>query len=200
LIGGVGGEDSMTLLLQLAWLAIPVIVAGFVHLTVLKFDLLPGLRALPIDGKATYRGRRVFGDNKTWRGAVVTITSMTVTAWALARLHVCCWHLPTLAPFAEARPIAWGLLLGTGYIVGELPNSFCKRQLGIGPGESGAGAVGRTFWVIDQLDSLAGMLLFAWSVWQPPLALVLLLAAIMLVAHPIGAWIMVLFGLKDRIG
>ena len=40
----------MTLLLQLLWLAIPVIAAGLVHLVVLKLDLLPGLRVLPIDG------------------------------------------------------------------------------------------------------------------------------------------------------
>jgi hypothetical protein len=92
------------------------------------------------------------------------------------------------------------LLLGCGYIAGELPNSFCKRQVGIGPGRSGEGMTGRVFWVVDQLDSLAGMLLFTSPVWQPPLSLVLLLVAIMLLAHPIGAWIMVLFGLKDRVG
>jgi CDP-diglyceride synthetase len=190
----------MTFLLQLAWLAIPVIVSGLVHLTVLKLDLLPGLRVLPIDGGATFLGKRVFGDNKTWRGAVVTVTAMSVTAWAVAQFNACCWHLPTLVPFAETHPIAWGLLLGAGYIAGELPNSFVKRQIGIGPGESGQGIVGRAFWIVDQLDSLAGMLLITWPVWQPPLALVLLLTAIMLVAHPIGAWIMVLFGLKDRVG
>jgi CDP-diglyceride synthetase len=190
----------MTLLLQLLWLAIPVIASGLVHLVVLKLDLLPGLRVLPIDGGAKLRGRRVFGDNKTWRGALVTITTMTVTAWVLAQMHACCWHLPTLAPFAETHPIAWGLLLGCGYIAGELPNSFVKRQIGIGPGEGGEGITGRICWVVDQLDSLAGMLLFTWPVWQPPLALVLLLVVIMLVAHPIGAGIMVLAGLKDRVG
>ncbi len=68
------------------------------------------------------------------------------------------------------------------------------------PGASGQGLAGRTFWVIDQLDSLAGMLLFVAPVWQPSLALLALIVAIMLVAHPIGAWIMVLFGLKDRVG
>ena len=190
----------MTLLVQLLWLAVPVIVSGLVHLSVLKLDLFPGLRVLPIDGKAMFRGKRVFGDNKTWRGAVITITSMSVTAWALAALDTCCLHLPTLVPYAETHPVAWGMLLGTGYIVGELPNSFIKRQIGIGPGEGGSGLTGRVFWVIDQLDSLAGMLVFTWPVWHPPLALVLLLATIMLVAHPIGAWIMVLAGLKDRVG
>ena len=125
---------------------------------------------------------------------------MTVAAWALAQLNACCWHLPTLVPFAETHPWLWGLLLGTGYIVGELPNSFAKRQLAIAPGAAGQGASGRVFWVIDQLDSLVGMLLFIAPVWRPSLALLAAIVAIMLVAHPVSAWIMVWFGLKDRVG
>jgi CDP-diglyceride synthetase len=190
----------MTLALQLLWLALPIIAAGLVHLAVMKLDLLPGLRRLPIDGGLTFRGRRLFGDNKTWRGAVVTITTTTLTAWGLAHLSGCCWSLPTLAPFAETHPVVWGLLLGTGYIVGELPNSFAKRQLGISPGAAGQGLAGRVFWVVDQVDSLVGMLVFIAPVWQPSFALLALIIALMLVAHPVSAWIMVLFGLKDRVG
>ena len=190
----------MSLLLQLLWLALPVIVSGLVHLAVIKLDLFPGLRALPIDGGAVFRGRRVFGDNKTWRGAVVTIVAVTASAWALAGLDDCCIDLPTLVPFAELHPVAWGCLLGTGYIAGELPNSFAKRQLDIGPGESGRGFVGRVFWVVDQLDSLAGMLLFVFPVWHPQIGLLLLLVGIMLVAHPFAAWVMMEFGLKKRVG
>jgi hypothetical protein len=44
------------------------------------------------------------------------------------------------------------------------------------------------------------MLLFAWPVWQPSATMIVLLAALMLIGHPIGALIMMLFGLKDRIG
>lgn len=186
--------------LQLLWLAAPLIVAGLLHLVVLKLDLLPGLRRRPLDGGRSFRGKRLFGDNKTWRGALVTVGSTTATAWAMAALNDCCWHVPPLVPFAEIHPVAWGLLLGTGYIVGELPNSFLKRQLGIAPGAAGAGAIGRVFWVVDQLDSLAGMLLFVAPVWRPSLPLLAGIVALMLVAHPLGAWIMVLFGLKDRVG
>jgi len=190
----------MTVLLQLLWLALPIIAAGLVHLAVMTLDLLPGLRRLPLDGGLTLRGRRLFGDNKTWRGAVVTIGTTTAAAWGVAKLSACCWSLPTLVPFAESHPLLWGLLLGTGYILGELPNSFAKRQLGIAPGGSGQGTAGRVFWVIDQLDSLAGMLLLVAPVWRPSLALLAAIVAIMLVAHPVSAWIMVLFGLKDRVG
>ena len=190
----------MTLLLQLLWLALPLIASGLVHLAVLKLDLLPSLRRLPLDGGVNFRGKRLFGANKTWRGAVVTIGTTTLAAWALAQLSACCWSLPTLVPFAETHPVAWGLLLGTGYIVGELPNSFAKRQLGIAPGAAGQGTAGRVFWVVDQLDSLAGMLLFIAPVWRPSLALLAAVILLMLVAHPIGAWVMVLCGLKDRVG
>ena len=172
----------MTLLLQLLWLAVPVIVSGLVHLVVMKLDLFPGLRVLPIDGGATFRGRRVFGDNKTWRGAVVTILTVTASAWALARLDDCCIHLPTLVPFAELHPVAWGFLLGTGYIAGRTPEQLRQAPARHRPGASGQGFAGRAFWVVDQLDSLAGMLLFVWPVWHPPLGLVLPLIAVMLVA------------------
>jgi CDP-diglyceride synthetase len=187
-------------LLELLWLAVPVIAAGLVHLAVLKLDLLPGLRRLPLDAGATFRGRRLFGANKTWRGAVVTIATMALAAWAMAALNACCWHVPVLVPFAETHPLAWGLLLGTGYIVGELPNSFAKRQLGIAPGSAGAGMSGRVFWIVDQLDSLAGMLLFVAPFWRPTPVLLVVIVGIMLIAHPVGAWIMMLFGLKDRVG
>jgi CDP-diglyceride synthetase len=190
----------MTLLLQLLWLALPIIASGLVHLVVMKLDLLPGLRRRPLDGGYSYRGRRLFGDNKTWRGAVVTISTTSVAAWALAQLSACCWPLPTLVPFAETHPLLWGALLGTGYIVGELPNSFAKRQLSIAPGGAGQGTAGRVFWVVDQLDSLAGMLLAVAPVWRPSFYLLGVMVVIMLVAHPVSAWIMVLFGLKDRVG
>ena len=190
----------MVLILELLWLALPIIAAGLVHLAVLKLDLLSALRRLPLDGGLSFRGRRLFGDNKTWRGAVVTIGTTTLAAWALAQLSGCCWPLPTLVPFAEEHPLIWGLLLGTGYIAGELPNSFAKRQLGIAPGAAGQGTAGRVFWVVDQVDSLAGMLVFVAPVWRPSAGLLALIVAIMLVAHPVGAWIMMQFGLKDRVG
>jgi hypothetical protein len=84
--------------------------------------------------------------------------------------------------------------------VGELPNSFAKRQLGIAPGALGQGARGKVFWVVDQLDSLAGMLLFVSIVWRPPLAVVAASVFVMLVLHPLSAWVMVRAGLKDRVG
>ena len=194
------GLLAVKLLLELLWLALPVILAGVVHLTVLKLDLLPGLRKRPIDGGICFRGRRLFGDNKTWRGALIMIASTAIAAALLASINSSFVHWSEPAPFAQHHPFAWGTLLGVGYILGELPNSFIKRQFDIAPGAMGKGATGRVFWVVDQLDSLAGMLLMVLPVWQPDLAAVAALACLMLVGHPIGAWVMMRFGLKDRVG
>lgn len=190
----------MSLLSQLLWLAVPVSLCGLVHLAVLKRDWLPALRRAPLDFGATWRGRRVFGANKTWRGAVVMIGGCAAFAVVYAWLDARVLHLPTAIPFAARHPFAWGALLGLGYIVGELPNSFLKRQLDIAPGAAGGGVAGRVFWVVDQLDSLAGILLCVLPVWHPPLALVAVGVGLMLVLHPVSAWIMVLAGLKDRVG
>jgi len=58
-----------------------------------------------------------------------------------------------------------GTLLGLGFVLGELPNSFIKRQLGVAPGAHGGvlAALG------DQLDSVIGALLTLSLIWVPPL-------------------------------
>jgi hypothetical protein len=53
---------------------------------------------------------------------------------------------------------------------------------------------------VDQLDSLIGMLVFIAPVWRPSLGLLAAIVLLMLVAHPVSAWVMVLCGLKDRVG
>jgi hypothetical protein len=52
------------------WLFLPVLGAPLAHAPVLRYDLLPALKR-PIDGGRTLGGRRILGDNKTWRGAAV---------------------------------------------------------------------------------------------------------------------------------
>jgi hypothetical protein len=190
----------MTLLLQLLWLAIPVLLSGLVHLAVMRKDLLPALRRAPLDFGLTWRGHRLFGANKTWRGACVTILCTACFSTLLAWFNARWLQWPDVVPFAQAHPFAWGALLGSGYIAGELPNSFIKRQLDIAPGAPGSGRIGRVFWIVDQLDSLAGMLLFIWPVWRPSPGVIAALVGVMLVVHPISAWVMMLAGLKSRVG
>jgi hypothetical protein len=189
--------------LRAFWLALPVILGGAVHIAVLRAGLFPTLARLPLDLGLSVRGRRLFGANKTLRGALTMIAAISgfcvLQAWAAQHLE---WARPlVLVGFSVEHPVLWGLILGGGYIGGELPNSFLKRQLDIGPGEAASSPGLRwLFWLLDQVDSLAGVLLCMALVWTPPLAVVLRLAVITLLVHPAMAAIMVGLGLKDRVG
>src|SRR5205807_716845 len=89
------------------------------------------LARLPLDGGATFRGRRLLGAHKTVRGAVTMVGATTMFALAQASLfHRYGWaRAASLVDFDRVHPLLWGVALGGGYIVGELPNSFVKRRL-----------------------------------------------------------------------
>jgi len=190
----------MTLLAGVLWLALPVILAGAVHILVIGQDLLPRLARLPLDGGATFRGRRLLGDHKTVRGAAVMAVATTAFTGAQAALAARWPAVQALAFAPEAHWLPWGLLLGLGYVGGELPNSFLKRQLGVAPGECPPGRLAPLFWLADQLDSLLGVLCFMAVVWVPPLAVAALLTLLTLALHPAMALVMVSLGLKRRVG
>ena len=76
---------------------------------------------------------RLFGDNKTLRGALVMAGGTTVAAIALTRRRWFRDRLP--GELREAPPALYGALLGAGVVLGELPNSFVKRRLGIASGD-----------------------------------------------------------------
>jgi CDP-2,3-bis-(O-geranylgeranyl)-sn-glycerol synthase len=113
------------------WVFLPVLGAALAHAPVLTLDLFPGLKR-PLDGGARFRGRRLFGDNKTWRGAFVMVTGVLVAALLLWRWDW--WRSQLPGGIRDAGPVVYGLLLGIGLVLGELPNSFLKRQLGVAPG------------------------------------------------------------------
>jgi hypothetical protein len=135
-------------------------------------------------------------------GAVTMVGATTIFALAQGWLfHRSAWaHAASLVDFDCVYPLLWGVLLGGGYIVGELPNSFAKRRLRVPPGARAAGALGALFWLADQVDSLLGVLACMCLVWVPPAAVAAGLAVLTLLAHPAMALVMVGLGLKRRVG
>jgi hypothetical protein len=147
------------------WLVAPVLAAGLVHVVVLKTGALSRL-ATPLDGGRTLGGGPLLGSSKTWRGVLLmpTLTALAASlAVALARRLP-----PELSPFPGRRVRPWllGTVLGLGYCVGELPNSFVKRRLGIPPGGS-AGRLGWLQYTVDQTDSVVGCLVALRLVYRP---------------------------------
>jgi hypothetical protein len=180
----------------------PIALAGLTQVAVIKLGGLKSLAARPLDFGATWRGRRLLGDNKTWRGVVVMVVATAGWAalleWLASLGH---WSVGGAVPFEAMHPLGWGALAGAGYVAGELPNSFIKRRLEIAPGAPApAGLARAAFWTVDQVDSLAGVLVFLWAVWQPSGAVVLCLVGVTLLVHPAVAFIMLGLGLKSRVG
>lgn len=187
----VNASDLLIEPLRFAWLAAPVVVAAIVHLVVLRFHWLEPLR-VPLDGGARWRGRRVFGDNKTVRGALV----MIAVSMAIAVLQGMV-RIPALEYFDYGTmnlPLL-GMLLGLGFVVGELPNSFIKRQLDVAPGVHG----GPWHAVADHLDSVIGALLILSLIWIPPLRVWLIAMVLGAGVHIAVNGLFVLLGVKRRV-
>jgi CDP-2,3-bis-(O-geranylgeranyl)-sn-glycerol synthase len=144
--------------LQTLWLFVPAYLANMSP--VLVQGWFPRL-ATPIDAGRSFRGKRIFGDHKTWRGIVSGIVVGTATYELQRWLHGAGFAsgLPLL-DYAD-DPLLPGLLMGLGTGVGDAVKSFFKRRIDIAPGAS---------WpVFDQLDFVAGACAFLSLVHVPPL-------------------------------
>ncbi len=152
---------------RVAWMVTPVLVAGLGQVVVLKTGLLPGLAA-PLDRGVYWRGKRLLGPRKTWRGVIIMTTLSALVARAQAGAARRSERLRAISPFDYDRINPWllGVALGLGYCLAELPNSFVKRRLGIAP----AGRANRFAWlqyVVDQSDSVAGCLVALRFFYKP---------------------------------
>ena len=117
--------------------------------------------AIPLDGGRTFRGRRLLGANKTLRGFVIMVPATGVSFAVLAGVL---GGLPSgpagLWPISSADYALLGTWAGFGFMLGELPNSFVKRQFGVAPGHAAKGVyTGPLFLMLDRVDSILGMLL-----------------------------------------
>lgn len=131
--------------------------------------------AWPLDLGRQLRGRRIFGDHKTVSGFVVFVPLACAAFFSLRQL-IFAFDLELADAIWGLTPGGYallGLLAGLGFMLGELPNSFIKRQLGIAPGGMATGPTGRVLQgFADRLDSTIGMLLamsllveIPWQMW-----------------------------------
>lgn len=182
---------------RMGFLLAPLLAGALFHGLCMQRNWLRGL-ARPIDGGHRFRGRPLFGPNKTWRG-VAALGIGTGLGFALAATGVArfpalgAW---TLMDYRLPDVAIVGVLLGAVGMLAELPNSFAKRQLGIGPGTAGRGGLGLAFFVVDQIDILLGiwLVLACWIEVNP--ARVLYSAAWLLLVHPLATVVGYLLGMR----
>ncbi|QTE28505.1 CDP-archaeol synthase [Pengzhenrongella sicca] len=152
-VGVLAGQAYVTLA--------PVIVAAVLNMAWVTSSWARSL-ARPIDAGATWSDRRrVFGDNKTWKGllGMVVLGAAAGVVWGQL-IHGTSLEAYNLF-YARRDPSLGfdaftGALQGLVYAVFELPNSFLKRRVGIRPGTRPAGNWAAAFVALDQIDSVLG--------------------------------------------
>jgi CDP-2,3-bis-(O-geranylgeranyl)-sn-glycerol synthase len=120
--------------------------------------------ALPIDFGRKLRKRRIFGDNKTFRGLIFGVLASVLFTY-LQFLLSAYPFFSGLGFFDYSDWLIAGFLMGVGVMVGDLAGSFLKRRFSIKPGSS--------FLLFDQLGAVVGFLIFILPVYVPSVSVVL---------------------------
>ena len=141
--------------------AIPVIIGG----------------GKPLDlGKNYKDGRRIFGENKTFRGFFSGLI------------------IGSLVGIAEnlffGYPILFGLITSLGALTGDLVKSFFKRRIGLKPG--------KMLPIADQLDFVLGATLFSFLLMPPTLEVFIVIIIITPPIHLATNFLAYLLRLKSE--
>lgn len=138
----------------------PIIITGALNMLFCKSKLLDILKK-PIDNNKNFSdGKRIFGDNKTYKGFIgmIFIGGITQVIWYVLIKDTNLFQYYLLKEYNIYINLIFGLIEGFIYMISELPNSFIKRRLDIIPGKLGNGTKGFIFFVFDQIDSLLGVI------------------------------------------
>lgn len=143
---------------------LPVIIAGALNMAFCKSRFLASL-SMPLDNEKTLRdGKRLFGDNKTYKGLLgyVVINMLAYIVWGFVcsffkfgNLNFFYVNYPDVIIYNAFV----GVLLGLAYALFELPNSFLKRRFDVVPGKTAIGKRKFFFVFLDQADSIIGCVL-----------------------------------------
>jgi CDP-2,3-bis-(O-geranylgeranyl)-sn-glycerol synthase len=174
------------------WFFLP---AGIANMMPIFVAHLPSLKRFdtPIDFGRTYRGKRIFGAHKTWRGLAAGVIFGTLTLW-LQQLAVA--HLGFLAnwthqvDYDQLPTLIVGPLFAIGALGGDAIESFFKRQRGIAPG--------RGWFPFDQTDYIIGGAIMTAPFVALSLPQYVWLLVIWLAVHLIASAIGYLIGVKER--
>jgi CDP-diglyceride synthetase len=152
----------MDTILSIYIVILPVVIAATMSTILVRRTILRTFR-YPIDsGRVLSDGKRLFGDNKTWVGAVslIVISAICMLLWGLVNannlgIQQYNW-LYRAHDNTALYNLAAGALLGLAYIIAELPNSYLKRRQGIPSGETPSGMQGIPNYILDHTDSIFG--------------------------------------------
>ena len=139
----------------------PTLLAGIGTMIWCKLPILESINVPLDEGKCLIDKKRIFGDNKTYKGLVgyIVMNVLMSIIWfylckyfSMEKYNLFFVNYPNTFWYA----LLVGVLLGLAYSLFELPNSFLKRRFDIKEGKSAEGKKKIIFFILDQTDSLLG--------------------------------------------
>jgi CDP-2,3-bis-(O-geranylgeranyl)-sn-glycerol synthase len=174
------------------WFFLPAALANMIPILVAPLPFIRRFDA-PIDGGRMYRGKRILGSHKTWRGIIAGILCATLILWLeqLAAAHIHWVHTATSqVDYSTLPTLILGPLFGIGALGGDAIKSFFKRQVGVAPG--------RSWFPFDQTDYIIGGSLAAAPFIRLTLVEYAMLLILWLAVHLGSSYVGYLMGLKER--
>lgn len=157
--------------------------AGISNMTPVLSKHIPLLRlwSTPLDFGKSWRGVRILGQNKTWRGLLTGIVAGTITGIIVQQVY-----------FSDVNTLQFILMtasMSAGALVGDAVESFFKRQRRI--------ASGKPWFPFDQTDYIVGGLVFALPFMIIPTSVVGLICVLYFGLHLLTSYIGFRLGLKE---
>lgn len=178
-------------ILAALWFFLP---AGAANAAPVFAAKIPGLDSLnqPMDLGKSYKGVRLFGANKTWRGLVAGIILATLIIALQKYLFThSLWVLEhSWVDYTQAHTWWLGPLFALGALLADAIESFFKRRAGV--------AAGHSWFPFDQIDYIIGGCLFSLPVVVLSFDKYLLILLTWFGMHLLSAYLAFRLGLKDK--
>jgi len=174
------------------WFFLPAGIANMVPILAVKLPIIKNWNA-PIDCGLMFRGKRLLGTHKTWRGLLVGIIAATLVLYLQQYMvqHVG-WiqELTDQVQYADLPTLVLGPLFALGALGGDAIESFFKRQRGVAPGQG--------WFPFDQLDYVIGGAIATMPFVTLTLVQYVWLVFLWLVVHLASSALGYALGLKER--
>lgn len=174
------------------WFFLP---AGLANAMPVLANKIPYLRdfTTPLDFGKHYRGKRIFGKNKTWRGLLAGTVIATITVLVQQYLYDQSQFVRDISlnvDYTTFSAFVVGPLFGIGALLGDAVESFAKRQMNIASGDS--------WFPFDQLDYVLGGMLLTYPVVPLAFEYYLLIVIMWFGLHIVSVYVFYLLGIREK--
>ncbi len=182
----------MSDLLPALWFFLPGAYANMAPIFANNIPLLKPY-TYPLDHHKSYRGVRIFGDHKTYRGVISGTIFGALTGlvqYLLASNFDALSDIASLTDYTSLSVVALGAAIGFGSLMGDAVKSFFKRQARVAPGKN---------WIpFDQIDFVVGGLIASLPFVRLEISTYLIILAAAGLLHPAINVLGWMLHLKDK--